>query len=359
MLSAMARSLSSPEMRDHFALRGAVRKGSTDEVRALLDAGVDVEGPPGMTSPLALAAAIGSTEIVELLIDHSADPARVSRIGWSAATHADANGFPALARRLVDLGTPAESRLAHGYSDLHRGARRGDVASLLVGLEPAAIDAIDSGGDTPLSLAISHRNEAAVDALLEAGANPNHSNDGWWVLNEAVYQDARPGELTHFVGRLLAAGADLNPHGYPPLLCAVNQEWSSGFVLRQLVAAGADINAIVGRTRETVLHRIAAIVSDSSLTDTALDLGADIEARDWRGRTPLLSAADTANAGAFIRLVERGADVDARDTDGQSVHDLLDDSDDADAGAGAGAEEIRNFLAAATSLEAENGPSGH
>lgn len=41
----------------------------------------------------------------------------------------------------------------------------------------------------------------------------------------------------------------------------------------------------------------------------------------------------------FIRLVERGANADA----------------DADADA----EEIRNFLAADTSREAENGPSGH
>lgn len=326
----MISSHSARDLRAHFALRQAVRTGSAEEVRAFLDAGVDLDGPAGMISTLVLAAKVGSAEIVELLVDHGADPAWVSRVGWSAATFADANDFDELADRLVELGAPAESRLAHGYSELHRAARRGDVGSLLKGLEPAAIDAIDSSGATPLSLAISCRHESAVDALLRAGANPNYSDEDWSVLNDAVFEDSRPDEPTHLVDRLLAAGADVNPRGYPPLFCAVNQEWSSGSVLRQLVAAGADIAAIGGWQRETVLHRIAEIAGDPDLIDTALDLGADIEARDGQDRTPLLAAAHTANPEMFTRLVERGADPAARDAEGQSVDDLLDSSAEAD-----------------------------
>lgn len=184
-----------------------------------------------------------------------------------------------------------------------------------------------------------------MDALLRAGADPNYSHDDWSVLNDAVYQDSRPDEPSHLADRLLAAGADLNPRGYPPLFCAVNQEWSSGAVLRQLVAAGADIAAIGGSERQTVLHRIAEI-ADADLVDTALDLGADIESRDGHGRTPLLAAAITANTETFTRLVERGADVTARDADGQSVDDLLD--------ASTGAGEIRHYLEQLRSHDAEN-----
>ena len=320
---------------DRFALRRAVRTGSTDQVRALLAAGSDPNEPAGPVSTLALAAEIGSAETVELLVDHGADPFWVSRVGWSGATYADANDFTDLAERLVELGAPSASRLAHGYSDLHRAARRGDVDSQLVGLRPEAIDAIDSSGATPLSLAISFRHEAAVDALLRAGADPNYSHDDWSVLNDAVYQDLRPGEPTHLAARLLAAGADQNPPGYPPLFCAVNQEWSSGSVLRQLIAAGADIAAIGGWERQTLLHRIAEI-ADADLVDTALDVGADIDARDGRGRTPLLAAAITANSETFTRLVERGAVVSAHDAEGQSVGDLLDTS--------TGADKIRCYL---------------
>lgn len=194
-----------------FRLRRAVRKLATEEVRALLEAGVAPDQHPSMMPILALAAESG------------ADPAQISNEGWSAATWADAN-FTALAERLIERGAPADSRFAHGYSALHRAARRGEVTAVLGG---EAVDALDSSGDTPLSHAIRLRHEAAADALLRAGANPNHSRDAWPLINEAAYQDSRPDEPTRFVARLLVAGADVNPPGYGPLFCAVNQECSA------------------------------------------------------------------------------------------------------------------------------------
>ena len=195
---------------------------------------------------------------------------------------------------------------------------------------------IDGAQATPLLLAVNLRKtEAAAAALIAAGANPGHVGDGWSVLTEAAYQDSRPNEPTHFVEMLLAVGADPNPDGYPPLFNTVNQGWSSTDVFRRLVAAGADIAARAGWENETVLGRIAAI-SDASMVDVALEAGADIEARDRFGRTPLLAAASTPNAETFERLMERGADLHARDDDGSTVADLLDDTDEAD--------EIRELL---------------
>jgi ankyrin repeat protein len=89
----------------------------------------------------------------------------------------------------------------------------------------------------PLALAVQFRRPEAVLALLEAGANPNPMNDGWSILATAVYEESRPARSTAFVEVLLAAGADVNPPGYPSLFCALNQEWSSGTVLAQVVSA--------------------------------------------------------------------------------------------------------------------------
>jgi hypothetical protein len=55
----------------------------------------------------------------------------------------------------------------------------------------------------------------------------------------------------------------------------------------------------------------------------------------------LLAAAITANTETFTRLVERGADVTARDADGQSVADLVDAATGAD-GIGPYLEELRS-----------------
>jgi ankyrin repeat protein len=286
-------------------------------------------------SLLSFAAMNGSGEIVDLLLAHGADPAWVSRTGWTAATFADANEFGELADRLVNAGAPASSSTAHGYTPLHRWARSGATMRVPRDLGAEDIDAVDAAGDTPLALAVQFRRMEAVVALLEAGANPNHMNDGWPILGTAVYEDSRPGPSTAFVEVLLAAGADVNPPGYPPLFCTVNQEWSSSTVMAQMVSAGADIDAVGGWERQTLLHRIAQI-ADADLVDAALDLWASIEARDGEGRTPLLAAADGANATAFIRLAERGADLRARDDSDHTVDVLIGDS--------AGSDQIQAFL---------------
>ena len=283
----------------HYKLRRAVNQGDVDEVRALLKAGAAVMEPSTMLMPvLSLAADNGAADIVELLLEHGADARRTTDDGWSAATYADAAEFDALAARLVEAGAPESSRTAHGYTALHRAARRGDVARFLPSPD---LDALDACGATPLALAIAHRQEAAAEALLRAGANTNHGS----LLSDAAYQDSRPWEPTHFVTLLLAAGAEPMREGAYPLFLTANQEWSSPSVLRQLVAAGIEINGRV-EAGQTVLHRIAQISGDE-MVDAAVDAGADLEAKDADGRTPVMLAERNENKRSYARLVARGA----------------------------------------------------
>lgn len=82
-----------------------------------------------------------------------------------------------------------------------------------------------------------------------------------------------------------------------------------------------------------------------------VDHGAYVDARDWKGRTPLMSAVDNQASEACLILIESGADVDLRDYDGNPVvvRSAYHDS------AGADLESAGNIGWAALQLAADMG----
>lgn len=62
---------------------------------------------------------------------------------------------------------------------LHEAARRGSAADIRRMLRSASVNTFDGVGMTPLAWAVARNNDAAIDALVAAGANPWLSNNGW------------------------------------------------------------------------------------------------------------------------------------------------------------------------------------
>ena len=91
------------------------------------------------------------------------------------------------------------------------------------------------------------------------------------------------------------------------------------------IAAGADPGAPVDMYRGTPLHHAARAVSDTILINLLLAGGADVKARDRRGRTPLHEAARAnPNPGVITALLAAGADVNARDLRGTTpLHEAV------------------------------------
>ena len=91
--------------------------------------------------------------------------------------------------------------------------------------------------------------------------------------------------------------------------------------VRACLRAGADPDAR-DKNGFTPLHA-AAWKSDAAAIAVLIETGADPNARNLFGWTPLYSAAGNGNAAAIAALLDAGADPGARNEDGKTPFDLI------------------------------------
>lgn len=131
---------------------------------------------------------------------------------------------------------------------------------------------------------------ARIQALLEAGADPNWADEAGMTPLMAA---ARVGQLAA-VQVLIAAGADVNARDareFTALFYAVhNPELDCGFapVVQALVDAGADVNARIFYGITPLM--LAAGGGEGAVCEVLLNAGADVNATNDGGRTALAMA---------------------------------------------------------------------
>ncbi len=126
--------------------------------------------------------------------------------------------------------------------------------------------------------------------------------------------------------KLIAKGADANAldkHLKSPLYLAVNSEHpTQNDCVRVLLEGGAETDPVLhnsGVVRSTPLLCSANEADDILVLKTLLDFGADVEATNRLGATPLLIVARSKPATYTALLLAYGANVRARDKAGKSV----------------------------------------
>jgi hypothetical protein len=159
-----------------------------------------------------------------------------------------------------------------------------------------------------------------IHALLEHGADPNHSSG--WGTPLAFYAEYQEHKM---VALLLAYGADPNycpdarSHD-PPIARAANDYEPSG--IRLLLAHHADPNVRTSEGRTPLMEAARGVWNPAENLELLLKAGADPNARDPEGMTALMMAADDDRPDRVQVLLASRANPMLRAKNGKTALDL-------------------------------------
>ena len=267
--------------KNYLALHLAVQKKHADVVKILIDAGADIEGKHSGCSPLQSACDSGVLANVKLLVEAGADVRAIHSEGTTCLMRASHDGQTDIVRYLASL--PAVDLNRHGldnYTSLHFAVKEkhADVVQVLIDAG-ADIQAKDCDGRSPLHVACGSGPLAIVKMLIEAGADIRATDSDRTTCLLLASHDGQT-EIVRYLASLPAV--DLNHRG---------------------------INNF------TALH-FAVLKKRPGVVKVLIDAGADIQAKDSEGCSPLHVASCSGPLAIVKMLIEAGADIRATDSSG-------------------------------------------
>jgi ankyrin repeat protein len=304
-------------------LHKAVAEGKEQIVRAVLQAGVDLNGRSGIVLPTSAPTAPGEVRDEENLLDRARmqDAAPITVAARCRRTE--------IVRLLAEAGADLELADGDGYTPLGWALRLGDEETAAVLREAGAREPADLAGSpfNKLMLAAEEGDVESAREAIAAGADVNGYRLNLAVQFTPLMAAAKTGSLD-IVRELLAAGADpnrggredLSVVGITPLMLAARGGHAS--VVEALIAAGADLHArqveTLGRKRdreqgETALHE-AARGGHSAVIRALVHAGGDANVRSRGSGTPLAVAIESGNEDAVNTLLALGAKAGQRPT---------------------------------------------
>jgi ankyrin repeat protein len=280
--------------------------GHYDAVLFLLSNGADIDAKDAAgTTALHATAWTGNAELFQMLLKKGANSSIQDYDGWSVAIYAKLQGHDSISRLLLKNSDGDTETLLKAYT-LRHAAKLGKLDTILDMLSEDQAAKLDETKemflDETLMGAAEGGHDELAEMLLDFGANPAAGdNSGSTALHWAAWGGhAEIGNLM-YDEKDEVGNRDGGNEDTAILLTRTSRYHESA--IRLLLERGADINA-QNSQGSTPLHWVSG-AGCAPMIQCLLDNGADVNVVDRQGRTAVHRAIETRDEGVLNQLLSK------------------------------------------------------
>ena len=295
-------------------LHEAIRYGHLDIAKMLLDAGANINAKDnlGKTPIMLIIPQNKINETYSLLIRYRADLNQADTYGDTVLhTATMLRAGSQVIRTLTTNGADINARNKEGVTPLTIAIQSEDIQTIkYLTANGASIHTQDTHGKSPLSMAFEMNNDVFEATLNEGNCNTQDS-EGNTPLHIALINGAPMAKIQHIIG--LTQDVNIrNKNGDSPLYLAAVKNMEQ--VGKLLLEKGADIFS----TNKDNNSPLRLALKNGGNLQNWLITSRTIVSTDGSGNTVLHYAADWEYADAIKTLLEKGADINAKNANGET-----------------------------------------